>query len=56
MIIAVTGEPSFQLRESDLELPYSYVVTAIDRYHNESKPSKPLKLDGRRQYVNFRRK
>lgn len=54
MIVAITGEPSFQLRDSDLELPYTYVVTAVDRYHNESKPCKPLKLDGRTRYINLR--
>lgn len=42
-ILAVTSEPSYRII-SDPTGRYTYVVTALDRFHNESKPSKKIKF------------
>ncbi|MBQ1973662.1 MAG: family 10 glycosylhydrolase [Paraprevotella sp.] len=39
-IIAITNEPFYKLPYEDGSERYTYVVTALDRLHNESKPSK----------------
>ena len=49
-ILAVTSEPSYRII-SDPTGRYTYVVTALDRFHNESKPSKKIKFDRDRKSV-----
>ena len=42
-ILAVTSEPSYRIISAPTGR-YTYIVTALDRFHNESKPSKKIKF------------
>ena len=39
-IVAITNNTFYKLPYEDGTIKYTYVVTALDRLHNESKPAK----------------
>lgn len=51
-IVAFTNKTSYLIPPDKMKRTYTYVVTALDRFHNESKRSKKIKIDAEKSERN----